>query len=111
VDVLIDDLDGSAGAETARLGWNGEWRELDLSTRNLTSLVRAVNKYWNVGHLVSGGGQAVRRPTAASSRSDKSSRDSKRIRAWASGQGIEVPARGRIPADIERQFNEANRRK
>ena len=27
VEVLVDDLDGSEGADTVRIGWNGEWRE------------------------------------------------------------------------------------
>jgi hypothetical protein len=30
VEVLIDDLDGSDDAQTITLGWNGDWRELDL---------------------------------------------------------------------------------
>jgi Lsr2 len=34
VEVLVDDLDGSEGAETVRLGWNGDWREIDLSKKN-----------------------------------------------------------------------------
>jgi len=33
------------------------------------------------------------------------------IRAWATKNGIAVPARGRIPGDVERQYNAANRRK
>ena len=37
VEVLVDDLDGSEGAETVRIGWNGEWRELELSKKNLSA--------------------------------------------------------------------------
>jgi hypothetical protein len=29
VEVLVYDLHGSAAAETARLGWNREWREVE----------------------------------------------------------------------------------
>jgi hypothetical protein len=107
VEILVDDLDGSPGAETVRLGWNGDWRELDLSKRNLAALDRVLSKYWNAGRPVSNRSQARRR-RAASSRSRSTRRDPKRIRAWASEQGIQVPARGRIPAAVERQFNEAN---
>jgi hypothetical protein len=32
------------------------------------------------------------------------------IRAWAIENGISVPARGRIPGEVERQYNAANRR-
>ena len=45
VEVLVDDLDGSEGAETVRIGWNGEWRELELSKKNLSALSRAFDRY------------------------------------------------------------------
>ena len=114
VEVLVDDLDGSEGAETVRLGWNGDWRELDLSKRNLASLSRALEKYWAAGRAVSVDGQpsrrSRRRTTPSSSRSARAKRDPKVIRAWATENGIAVPARGRIPGDVERQYNEANGR-
>ena len=113
VEVLVDDLDGSEGAETVRLGWNGDWRELELSRKNLASLSRAMDKYWDVGRPVSGDGQSSRRSrprTRTSSRSTKAKRDPKAIRAWARECGVAVPARGRIPGDVERQYNEASGR-
>jgi hypothetical protein len=112
VEVLIDDLDGSDGAETVTLGWNGDWRELDLSKRNLSSLSRTLDKYWSVGRPVSANGQTTRRTASkkSSSRSAKAKRDPKVIRAWAVQHRIAVPARGRIPADVERKYNEANGR-
>jgi hypothetical protein len=107
VEVLVDDLDGSEAVDTVRLGWNGEWRELDLSKRNAAALERAVGRYWAAGRPVSASGQASRR-RKTSGRSTTARRDPKVIRAWAISQGIEVPSRGRIPADVERQYNEAN---
>jgi hypothetical protein len=113
VEVLIDDLDGSEAAETVTLGWNGDWRELDLSKRNLASLSRSLEKYWKVGRPIPGD----RRPPAPPRRTKKGSprratakRDPKLIRAWATESGVAVPARGRIPVDVERQYNEATRR-
>jgi hypothetical protein len=109
-EVLVDDLDGSEGAETVRIGWNGDWRELELSKRNLASLSRTLDRYWNVGRPVSGRGRS-RRPSRArttSSRSTTAKRDPKLIRAWARENGITVPARGRIPGDVERQYNASN---
>ena len=114
VEVLVDDLDGSEGAETVRLGWNGDWREVELSKKNLSSLSKALDKYWNVGRPVVGEGRSSRRTRSGStmsSRSTKTRRDPKVIRAWATENGIAVPARGRIPGDLERQYNAANRRK
>jgi hypothetical protein len=114
VEVLIDDLDGSEGAESVRLGWNGEWRELELSPKNLASLSRALDRYWDVARPVRAGQSAPRRraatsaPRRASKGRTKAARNPKRIRAWATDNGISVPARGRIPAAVEQQFNEAN---
>jgi hypothetical protein len=113
VEVLVDDLDGSEGAETVRLGWNGEWRELELSKRNLAFLSRALERYWNVSRAVSQDGQSHagrRSTTARSSRAFRGQRDPKVVRAWALSNGIAVPARGRIPGDVERRYNDAKGR-
>ena len=107
IETLVDDLDGSPAAETIWLGWNGDWREIDLSKRNAAALSRTLDRYWAAGRAVSGDGQAGRRSRSAATRSKKPSRDPKAIRTWAIAQGIDVPARGRIPADVERQYNEA----
>ena len=110
VEVLVDDLDGSEGVETVRIGWNGEWRELELSKKNVSSLSRALDRYWDVSRPVSRDGRPSGRPRSAparSSRSAKLRRDPKMIRAWAIDNGISVPARGRIPGDVERQYNDA----
>jgi len=39
-EMLVDDLDGSDGAETIRLGWNGEKRELESPKKNLALVVK-----------------------------------------------------------------------
>jgi hypothetical protein len=114
VEVLVDDLDGSEGAEPVRLGWNGDWREIDLSRKNRASLSRALDRYWTAGRPVAGARQSIRRrrsSRAAPSRSTTSTvRDPKVIRAWATEHGIAVPARGRIPKDVEQQYTQAHTR-
>src|SRR3954447_6827180 len=108
VEVLVDDLDGSEAAETVRLGWDGEWRELDLSRRNLAALSRVFDRCWNPGRPAAEEGRPTRAGHRKSpSRSTRAKRDPKAIRAWATENGIEMPARGRIPTDVERQYNEA----
>ena len=109
VEMLVDDLDGSEAVETVLLGWNGEWRELDVSKRNVAALSRAVDRYWDAGRPVPASGQVKRRRNAVSPRSTKTGRDPKAIRTWAVNNGIDVPARGRIPAAVERQYEDANR--
>ena len=110
VEVLVDDLDGSEAVETVRLGWDGEWRELDLSRRNLAALSRVFDKYWNAGRPAAGERRTRAGRRKSSSRSTRATRDPKVIRAWAIENGIEMPARGRIPTDVERQYNEAHSR-
>jgi hypothetical protein len=107
VEVLVDDLDGSPAVDTVRLGWNGEWRELDLSKRNVAALTRALDRYWAAGRPVAGEGKARRRSNPRAARSRRPVRDPKAIRAWALANGVDVPTRGRIPGDVERMFNEA----
>jgi len=51
-----------------------------------------------------------RRTTRTAARTPPTGRDPKAIRAWARENRIAVPARGRIPGDVERRFNEAHRR-
>jgi hypothetical protein len=108
VETLVDDVDGSPAVETVRLGWNGDWRELDLSKRNARALSRALDRYWDAGRPVAG--QTRRRRKPAAPRSRKAGRDPKTIRMWAVANGISVPARGRIPSEVERQYNDANQR-
>jgi nucleoid-associated protein Lsr2 len=110
VEVLVDDLDGSEGAETVRLGWNGDWRELELSKKNVAALSRALDRYWNVSRPVSDGPGSDRSRARKAPSSRPAKRDPKVIRSWATSNGIEVPGRGRIPADVERRYNEAHRR-
>src|SRR4051812_43750685 len=74
IDVLVDDLDGSEGAETVRIGWNGEWREVDLSKRNLASLSRALDKYWDVARPASANGQTSRRRRSGGSTANRASK-------------------------------------
>jgi nucleoid-associated protein Lsr2 len=114
VELLVDDLDGTDGAETVRLGWDGDWREIDLSKKNRASLSRALDRYWSAARPVDGARQSTRRrrsSRATSTRSTKTpKRDPKVIRAWATEHGIAVPARGRIPTYVEDQYNQANSR-
>jgi len=109
VEILVDDLDGSAAVETVRLGWNGEWRELDLSQRNVAALSRALDRYWAAGRPVADDGEGGRGRKSRAARSRRPARDPKTVRAWARYNGIDVPSRGRIPADVQRQYDAAKR--
>jgi nucleoid-associated protein Lsr2 len=102
VEVLVDDLDGTEAAESVRLGWNGQWRQLELSEKNLAALSRAIDRFWDAGRpMKSGAGGGRRRSTTVGGR------DPRAIRVWAAENGIAVPSRGRIPRDVEDRYNAA----
>ena len=103
VEVLVDDLDGTEAVESVRLGWNGQWRQLELSERNLAALSKAIDRFWDAGRPVKGDAAASRRRAGTTI----SGRDPRAIRVWAAENGIAVPSRGRIPRDIEDRYNEA----
>ena len=65
VEVLVDDLDGTEAVESVRLGWNGQWRQLELSEKNLAALSKAIDRFWDAGRPIKGGRPA---PAAAGDR-------------------------------------------
>jgi hypothetical protein len=106
VELLVDDLDGSEADASVRLGWNGEWRELELSARNLALLSKSIDRYWDAGRPVRATAPSSRSRSRSSGRSSANgNRDPKAIRIWAEENGIAVPSRGRIPGRVEEQYN------
>jgi len=101
--ILIDDLDGSEATTTIRIGWNGEWRELDLNDKNANAADKALERFWDAGRPVKGETGRGRARTAGRS----NGRDPRAIRVWAAENGIKVPARGRIPGELEAKYNAA----
>lgn len=100
---LIDDLDGSEAAETLLFALDGVSYEIDVNEKNASQL-RAVFAPWvEAGRRVDGrtqrGKPAIIRTT--------SGYDPKAVRAWAASNGVDVPARGRIPAAVVEQFRAA----
>ena len=100
--LFIDDLDGGAAAGTVRFGLDGTEYEIDLSTTHSDELRKALEQYVRHGRRT--GGTARR---AASSRRASDAVDTAKIREWAKGQGIEIKARGRVPASVVEQYKTA----
>jgi hypothetical protein len=106
---LTDDLDGKRIAEgkgeTVRFGVDGQEYEIDLSEKNAQTLRGVVGKYVAAGRRVGGGSRGGRSRGSSARTRDY---DPKAVRAWAEAQGLEVSARGRVPADLVARFQEAN---
>jgi hypothetical protein len=100
--IVTDDLDGSANAETVSFGLDGVAYEVDLAEKNRTKLEKALAPFIEAGRRVPVGGRR-RRASRSGSAIDHTA-----VRAWARASGLKVSERGRISADIMRQY-EASR--
>ena len=100
--IIVDDLDGSEGAQTIQFSIQGSDYEVDLTDSNAAKLQEALEPYVKVARKAGVGGR-IRRAVGA----DKSSIDLKALREWAASKGIDVPKRGRIPQSIVDQYRAA----
>jgi len=101
--VLIDDIDGkeiATGGQSVSFSLNGATWEIDLSEKNAKRLNEALKPFMSAGRKV--GGRGSRRSAATIAQID-----TKAVRAWAASRGIEVSARGRIPADVVDRYRAA----
>ncbi|WP_401001134.1 Lsr2 family protein [Agromyces sp. GXQ0307] len=98
---LIDDIDGTEAAETITFTVDGASYEIDLSADNAAKFRAVLEPYTAAAR------RSARRSTRRGVSSDGAT--SKEIRAWAAETGVEVPARGRIPADVQEQYRAAIR--
>jgi nucleoid-associated protein Lsr2 len=101
---LEDDLDGGRADETLRFGFGGTEYEIDLSKKNAAAFRKSIAPYIDHGRKM-GRQQPPRRVTGRSAASRQRSAD---IRAWATGQGITVSERGRIPASVVAKYEAAH---
>jgi hypothetical protein len=100
--IISDDLDGCGDAEPVSFSLDGTSYEVDLGARNRARLEKALAPFIEAGR---------RRPTKAGSRrpgrASRPSVDNAAIRAWAQTAGLQVSERGRISADVIRQYEAA----
>ncbi len=108
---FTDDLDGSEANQTVEFGYQGKTYKLDLNDKNAAELEEALAPYI-AGAQQAGAGSArgdrrgkARQTSAPRQRSGEGrDYDPKAVREWAQSQGLEVPARGRIPGKVLEQF-------
>ena len=101
--VLVDDIDGSEAAETVSFSLDGASYEIDLSAANAGKLREALAGYVGHARKVGGGRRAGRRAAAA-----VAGPSAKDVRAWARGNGYDLPDRGRIPGDVQAAYAAAH---
>lgn len=107
--LLTDDLDGSDADETISFGFEGTQYEIDLNKKNADAMRKAITKYTSAARRASGrSGTSARGRSRSNGRPDRDY-DPKVVRQWAESQGIEVSARGRVPADLVARFQAAGK--
>lgn len=112
IEELLDDLEPEYAAdETVQFGLDGVTYEIDLASDNSARLRELLAPYIHAGRRVGGGGggrKSRRNAPAPRPAKDDGQPDPKAVRAWAEEQGIEVKGRGRVPASLVAQFQEAH---
>jgi hypothetical protein len=101
--IVTDDLDGSQNAETVSFGFDGVAYEIDLAEKNRAKLEKALAPFIEAGRRVPRSG-----PRRGGGRQSSASVDRGAVRAWARERGLKVSERGRVSADIMRQYEAAH---
>lgn len=116
-EVLEDDLDGSAADRTVHFSWDGANYEIELSRKNATAFEKVMKPYLEAARKVRGGSSRQRstgrrdssqRGSGSRASTRSSRRDLSAIREWASQNGYEVSARGRIAGSVIEAYEAAH---
>jgi len=102
---FTDDLDGEPAAETVTFALDGVAFEIDLSEKNADALRRTFEPWTGAARKVTTRNGRNGRPTVM--RPADVGVDTKAVRAWARSNGVELAARGRIPAEVVEQYRAA----
>ncbi|TQS42842.1 histone-like nucleoid-structuring protein Lsr2 [Cryptosporangium phraense] len=110
--LLVDDIDGSTAEETMTFSLDGTNYEIDLSADNAGALRDELARYVAVARKTGKStGSARARAAAALPKAPigKADREQNQaIRDWANRNGLQVSARGRIPADVVEKYHAAS---
>lgn len=102
---LVSDLSGEeiadGGGQSIDFSVRGVAYRIDLTDREADKFDKALAPYIEAATKLGG-----RRRSA--SNNSKSEYDPKQVREWAKSAGLDVPARGRIPASVVEQYKAAN---
>lgn len=88
--VTVDDLDGTEGAATLTFSVDRDTWEIDLTDENADKLRDALAPFI---------AKARKQPKTASRRAAAGGH-TRAARAWATANGMDVPARGRVPQAV-----------
>lgn len=101
---VTSDLSGKGDADTVTFGWQGATYEIDLTEAEAEKFADTLSKYLAVARKVT----AARQPRKGSNRANGGP-SPRAIREWANANGMQVPERGRIPADVRDAYRQAHK--
>lgn len=100
---LLDDLNGKPADETVGFGLDGALYEIDLSSKNASTLRAALEVYIGAARKA---GRASARGRTRNTLSVAANREQNQaIREWAKKKGLKVNDRGRIPAEVVERYH------
>lgn len=103
---LVDDMDGSEASETVTFAVDGISYEIDLSEKNAGKFRKALDPFMEKARRTGKvKGRASRVHVAGSSGEPGKAA---KVREWAATAGIDVPAKGRVPASVMEQYDAAH---
>ena len=115
--MLIDDLDGSEGAETITYTVDGVQYEIDLSEKNAKRFRSALEEFIKASRRVEAPPPApvsitrtgTRRRSSSGTDGGSGRSDLAEIRKWAQENGHQVAERGRVKKEIIDAYDEAHK--
>lgn len=109
--ILVCDLhdDETPGTETIAFGLDGSSYEIDLCDQHASELRDRLAGYVGAARRIGGRGTLSPSGRPGRRRRSRGSGDAAQIREWARSQGLAVPERGRIPAELAARYAEATR--
>lgn len=100
--LYLDDIDGSEAEGTVRFKFDGTDYEIDLNKEHTDQFTSAIGPFIAAARKIS----ASRRPARGGAGAARHNLAD--VRAWARGQGVKISDRGRIPADVLAQYQQAH---
>lgn len=109
--ILVCDLHGdeTPGTETISFGLDGSAYEIDVCDAHAGELRDRLATYVGAARRAGRGAATGSARPGRRRRSRGSTGEAARIREWARSQGLAVPERGRIPAELAEKYAAASR--
>ena len=104
---LVDDLDGSAAAETLAFGLDGPTYEIDLNKRNAKAFRKSLETYVSAARRTGGKRQPKSNGKSVAKGKVDLGPSTRELRDWARDNGFEVADRGQIPNAVREAFASA----